>query len=1200
MKIDIPLKGGYNTEFDPEDVGSGFTVLENIENYKNGQLVKRQSIEPETNSNYLTNTNLIGVMEWIAPDDNRYYIYCSKNDRDVVFYKITNDFGTVTELGRILSADLDEVLIDNNGETVRFICGRNLIGRLYTYIKREFFLGIEQFYSTGKFYFDTTHPRDYIKNNLISSSIQSLKDYGTDNKPFAIPPFVFKKDIQTLDTLNNTYFYGYSLMFDGNQESLIVSTNINTKSLSQENSAIEGKITFNVGTNLSLWNPRITGINIYRSSQDNTASMKKILSASTLNNPDDMNFSIVRDGTIDGLMWYLEGATLGQNTLANKIIYISKEYQDGSEGNNNADIDAGFSYKIARNTQDVALVTNATTRVPSPTLALRRGVIWGQYVPILDAVQYADDSSELATGINDPTTGASSTITASVGKWYQYFNQGNAVPGWQSTGSNGQRAGYYTFLGRLNNGEGDLCDGARAGDSGDFGGSRQFSVTHRMDVHTFPDHSSNNSLNQPHKFSIMIGIDGKKLEEYSKDPDDSIEIDIAHSSVVYPIGVANAGEPKTPRANNWNDMLSANELTNLLDETLYPGQIITREDFASVPPQFKQGVFPGTTTDTDSDGIKDDSDPEFKIHWLNITGTFTPTNQYSHIAIRVRHTLNNHSAGRGGMFLYIDNFVVAKQLDTYKVYGGNGAYVSPTMDLDANDGLVNNMIMTTGGSNVINGLQDLYPNNIIGTVHKNTKRAISIDYNSGGYPKDQNDDFVQLFGGPININTGVFNRAENTFTLLNIHLSRYVVGNIIEVINTSSNNKKFKLKSQTTNVLTFDSEYSQAVNETVNNASARMIGSGSLFISNNYQWRRGPNSYTLAFFDYGLADGAYHPNPTTTTYDIGHKYTTNANGRRFLANVTLDPKKLKEEHPDWIIFSEIGQPDVTPISNFINVRDLQGGQINGIETLLGDIVVFMDNGIFRIAVPNYDPKSWSMSEAVKDVGCSAPNSIIEYNGGVFFAGKDYFYYMTPNFELIPISNSIKTDYQQLYNDDIKVVRDFKRNRLLLRDTKLTLYSFDLANFSVNEEAWTKIIFDSDFEGPNDGIFNNLDYEVYLIRNDETDNKAYIKKLESGLEYTNGLNMPYDIKTGWINISKGYNRDSILRKINLRYECTFITNVKVFTDEDDDNAKFEYQLDPTKVMQSIRLSQRAKLIKICISEPSARSTAVIKRIELEID
>ena len=30
MKIDIPLKGGYNTEFDPEDVGSGFTVLENF------------------------------------------------------------------------------------------------------------------------------------------------------------------------------------------------------------------------------------------------------------------------------------------------------------------------------------------------------------------------------------------------------------------------------------------------------------------------------------------------------------------------------------------------------------------------------------------------------------------------------------------------------------------------------------------------------------------------------------------------------------------------------------------------------------------------------------------------------------------------------------------------------------------------------------------------------------------------------------------------------------------------------------------------------------------------------------------------------------------------------------------------------------------------------------------------------------------
>ena len=61
----------------------------------------------------------------------------------------------------------------------------------------------------------------------------------------------------------------------------------------------------------------------------------------------------------------------------------------------------------------------------------------------------------------------------------------------------------------------------------------------------------------------------------------------------------------------------------------------------------------------------------------------------------------------------------------------------------------------------------------------------------------------------------------------------------------------------------------------------------------------------------------------------------------FVGNVKLDPGGLDETHPDFVMYSEFGMPDVIPISNFIAIRDQQGGSIIGMNRILNNLVVFM-------------------------------------------------------------------------------------------------------------------------------------------------------------------------------------------------------------------------------------------------------------------
>ena len=172
------------------------------------------------------------------------------------------------------------------------------------------------------------------------------------------------------------------------------------------------------------------------------------------------------------------------------------------------------------------------------------------------------------------------------------------------------------------------------------------------------------------------------------------------------------------------------------------------------------------------------------------------------------------------------------------------------------------------------------------------------------------------------------------------------------------------------------------------------------------------NKYmNLVFLDTGLPDGPRHPFDTAKSLDTKHKYSTILNGRQFAGNVKITSEEETEEYPNFVMFSDVGSPDIIPVSNFIQLQDLQGGEIVGIETLMSDLVVFMTNGVFRLSVPSNNPASWSLVEAHQNIGALHDKGIVKTQNGIFFLSQSDIFYLDSGFTLTSISDPIKDVYQ---------------------------------------------------------------------------------------------------------------------------------------------------------------------------------------------
>lgn len=318
-----------------------------------------------------------------------------------------------------------------------------------------------------------------------------------------------------------------------------------------------------------------------------------------------------------------------------------------------------------------------------------------------------------------------------------------------------------------------------------------------------------------------------------------------------------------------------------------------------------------------------------------------------------------------------------------------------------------------------------------------------------------------------------------------------------------------------------------------------------MFISPNYYWREGSggdivaNTHVATFFDAGLVNGVAH-STGLTSLNSKYKYSKFINGRNFVANVKIENDDAEvETHPNWVLFSEMSKPDVIPISNYIQISDAQGGEIVGLANLLGDLAVFMNQGIFRLSIPSTEPTAWSLRESEENIGCLSTESITEWEGGVFFAGHDHLYYMDSNFRATPVTASIKEDYQGLTSNETRTSYDPKRNKLLCRfgTSSTTTYILDLAKFP--EENWSKEVVDS----TNDKLDICVIDENSDIWSYSTTSQDIRKHDDSSTESTT-----FKRTTGWIK-TPDLDTAAALRRLNLRYSSGADITIKIYIDGD---------------------------------------------------
>lgn len=377
----------------------------------------------------------------------------------------------------------------------------------------------------------------------------------------------------------------------------------------------------------------------------------------------------------------------------------------------------------------------------------------------------------------------------------------------------------------------------------------------------------------------------------------------------------------------------------------------------------------------------------------------------------------------------------------------------------------------------------------------------------------------------------------------------------------------------------------------------------------NYKWEDrtllGEVTHRLTWNDVGYADGATHPLVGQTSIEVDYKYAQYLDGRQFVGNVTLDPTDANEEHKDWIIFSEFEQPDVLPVSNYITIEDLQGGEITGLETHMGRLVVFMEKGIYVLSIPSADPTSWELVESEENIGCIAPDSICKVEEWIFFAGYDHIYALTPNFQAVPISKSLQDDYQGSSTlTDTKIEYEMKRRQLLVLfgDDTANAYSFDIDQFlSAGTEGWAKLTW-ANVGGtslPINYFATNEDLELYSITKNVPSAKTTIFVFRTTASNSETVASAY--KTGWIPISK-LDDDQIIRRLSVRCLAAspLTVTAKIYADGDQVTHIWSGTFAHTVRHQSLRVGRRARYFMIELTTTGSAAGFQLERLEVEID
>jgi hypothetical protein len=428
-----------------------------------------------------------------------------------------------------------------------------------------------------------------------------------------------------------------------------------------------------------------------------------------------------------------------------------------------------------------------------------------------------------------------------------------------------------------------------------------------------------------------------------------------------------------------------------------------------------------------------------------------------------------------------------------------------------------------------------------------------------------------------------------------------------------------------TNWVAYDSSSNNAIIEQNNAKAFRLnqdFGSYSanvdIDISDGYRYEISSNNVYIYMYDKGYLDGAPHHLDGVKSAKVNYKYGAELNGRLFVGNVITDPDDTAEVYNNWVMYSEMNQPDVIPLDNFISIDDPQGGEITGVINFNGDLVVFSERGIFRLDVPSLDPSGWSLSETSPNIGCIAPESIVQHNGIAYFMSKKNIYALMPNFNVMPIGNNILDVIESEAIARLALSKfeiDYKNETLLCRignDANEYIYNMHIPTFQFGERTiWGKHVYSDDSNlllasGLNN-IVNDENLETYILTNDYENSLTKSSKLIKIHDANGNEGRHFVYKTNHIQINKA-SKTSKVRKINVTHKgihSSIDAKLKVYVDKSSSVFKtFDFPDDDNETdgqITTFRIGCRAKFIQFEISSGSASSRDVeISKIEVEYE
>ncbi len=182
----------------------------------------------------------------------------------------------------------------------------------------------------------------------------------------------------------------------------------------------------------------------------------------------------------------------------------------------------------------------------------------------------------------------------------------------------------------------------------------------------------------------------------------------------------------------------------------------------------------------------------------------------------------------------------------------------------------------------------------------------------------------------------------------------------------------------------------------------------------NNMWFVNAGAGVLYWADLGRTDKGAHPLDGVTSITATAKYNVFWKGRLFGLYARVTNKDTSTtDYPAGVIYSEVGQLDVSPADFIFQPDTDRGGIGQGIEILEGPevLVLFYRNDIEYVSVPYSDPDSWKKWGDATDSGLVAPAAKVKTPLGIFFCSDDGIYLIDSRGSMRgPVSQPIQNTY----------------------------------------------------------------------------------------------------------------------------------------------------------------------------------------------